>query len=131
MFSISSPKARSARGPLDRVSQGAEDQPPFQAVLRQVVLGAGFERLQGEVVHVKAGEHHDGHARIALEHLAERLQPGSLGQSQVEQDRVQPTLPQLRQAASKPRGVLKANRGVRDLGQGLAHEAHVVRIVLD
>jgi hypothetical protein len=73
---------------LDRVADEAGQQAAVEHLLGEVVLGAGLDGPDRQLLVVEAGEHHHRDAGpLALE-LGEAVQPLAVGQVEVEQDHV-------------------------------------------
>ncbi len=70
---------------LDRGRNGLVQQAGRDVGLDQIVLGAGLDRLNGDVLIALAGHHDDGQEGIVDDHLAQKLKPVASGQRIVEQ----------------------------------------------
>ena len=87
---------------LDRMTQRADDQPPVDIALHQVVLGTLLDRLQGQSLVTVAGHHDDGSGRRLGASRPEGFEPLTVGKRQIEQHSVHGALGKLRDSLREP-----------------------------
>ena len=117
--------------PLERITQNALKTARCNLVFVEVVLGTPRDRVDADGVVAAAGQNHDRDLGIVLTNQRERLQSTTIGQTQIEQQNVARIgCLGVHGRRKTVHAVQRKTRAAR-IGQSHAHNAHVVRIVLD
>src|SRR5215470_6973018 len=117
--------------PLDGVAHAPPQQRGVDLPLRQVLLRAGVDRIDTERVVVQAGEDDDRHARRTRQRPCDRLQPLRIGQREVGQQQIHVVAVEIRQAVAQGLDRSQLDALTAAVGEILAQQLGVVRIVLD
>ncbi len=96
---------RFGSAPLDRVANDPRQDPAFDFGLDQVVLSAGLDRGGGQAGVGETRQDDDGHATRRLDDPVQRCQAVAVGQTEVQQDDVDPAGPEEIHCGAEPIGV--------------------------
>jgi hypothetical protein len=116
---------------LDGVAEGSLQHPAVQFALQEIVLRALLDGLDSQLLILQAAQHHDRRPRRLGARPEERLDPGAVGQAQVQENGIGLSPRQQPEPFRKPFCARQLDPHPFRLAKILADQAGVAGVVLD